>query len=59
MSLIVKPFRGNVSVGMKCQCTRSTPSNGNVTCARCSAVRLSRSFMALAAIADDGRSAAM
>ena len=52
---MVRPFRGKISVGMKFQCVRSSPSKANVACCRCSGVRLSRNFVAAAAIAaEDG-----
>src|SRR5437773_4780757 len=48
---MVKPFRGNVSVGMKCQCVRSSLSKANVARCRCSGVRLSKNRVPAAAIA--------
>jgi len=44
---------------MKCQCSRSSPLNGNVACCFCSGVRLSRNFAAASDIADADRSAAI
>src|ERR1700704_4635992 len=58
MDLIVNPFRGNMSVGMKCQCVHSSPWTGNDACCRCSAVRLLRKGRAALAIAPGERPAA-
>ena len=54
---MVSPLRGKVSVGMKCQCSRSSDEKSKVACFRCSGVRLARNFVAAAAMADDDRSA--
>ena len=54
-----KPLRGNISVGMKCQWSRSSPSKVNAACCFCSAVRLFSSRVAASAIADEERPAAI